>query len=206
MNKRRIWRLLALLFAFSLVAAACGDSDSDSESTEAGDETETTAADSGDDMSEEEDDSSIGGGVTQEELDDAANATTTTESEVIEAIDESTLDGIFEAADLRRAETVAELTAGIEAGDYGVGDDGVLRGPAGFEVSISDCPADWSDTTGITDTEIRIGHTTAQSGNLAAYGNIALGWDNYNQWVNENGGVGGLDITLITKDLSLIHI
>ena len=200
MNKRRIWRLLALLFAFSLVAAACGDSDSDSESTEAGDETETTAADSGDDMSEEEDDSSIGGGVTQEELDDAANATTTTESEVIEAIDESTLDGIFEAADLRRAETVAELTAGIEAGDYGVGDDGVLRGPAGFEVSISDCPADWSDTTGITDTEIRIGHTTAQSGNLAAYGNIALGWDNYNQWVNENGGVGGLDITLITKD------
>ena len=199
MNQRRIWRLLALLFAFSLVAAACGDSD-DGDSTSAGDETGTTAADSGDEMSEEEEDGSIGGGVTQEELDDAANATTTTESAEIEAIDESTLEGIFEAAALRRAEAVAELTAGIESGEYGVGDDNVLRGPGGFEVDLSTCPADWSDTGGLTDGEIRIGHTTAQSGNLAAYGNIAVGWDAYLSWVNENDPVGGRNMVLITKD------
>ena len=198
MTKRRLWRLLALLFAFSLVAAACGDSD-DGDSTTAGEETDTTAAEGGGDE-EGEGDGSIGGGVTQEELDEAANATTTTESEAVQAIDESTLDGIFAAAEQRRAELVADLSAKIESGEYGVGDDNVLRGPGGFEIDMSTCPADWSDTTGITDSEVRIGHTTAQSGNLAAYGNIALGWDNYNQWVNANGGINGLDITLITKD------
>ncbi|MEM8905805.1 MAG: hypothetical protein AAGF02_19040, partial [Actinomycetota bacterium] len=42
-NKRSLLRLLALLLAFGLVAAACGDSDDDS-----GDgETETTEADAG---------------------------------------------------------------------------------------------------------------------------------------------------------------
>ncbi|HUG74232.1 MAG TPA: hypothetical protein VMM81_00955 [Acidimicrobiia bacterium] len=51
----------------------------------------------------------------------------------------------------------------------------MLVGPAGFEIDLSDCPADWSNTEGITDTEIRLGHTTAQSGNLAAYGDIAVG-------------------------------
>ena len=95
---------------------------------------------------------------------------------------------------------VDKITAKMDAGEWGVGDDGILRGPAGFEIDMNDCPADWSDTTGITDSEIRIGHTTAQSGNLAAYGNIAVGWDNYLQWVNANGGVAGRDVTLLVKD------
>ncbi|MFL3004371.1 MAG: hypothetical protein ACJZ4L_11775 [Candidatus Poriferisodalaceae bacterium] len=34
-----------------------------------------------------------------------------------------------------------ELTAKIEAGDCGVGDDGILRGPtAGFEIDLNECP------------------------------------------------------------------
>ena len=194
MTKRRIWRLLAVLFAFSLVAASCGDSDSDSGDTSAGDETDITAADSGETDTTE----ASTGGLTQDDLD---NQTTTTEAEAITAIDTSTLDGVFEAATARRDAAVAMLTAGIEAGDYGIGDDNVLRGPGGFEIDMSTCPADWSDTAGITDTEVRVGHTTAQSGNLAAYGNIALGWQNYFNWVNDNeGGVGGLDLTLIIKD------
>ncbi len=195
MTQSRLWRLLALLFAFSLVAAACGGGDSDD--TSAGEETEDTAAPSeGDD---EEDDSSIGGGLEQEDLEGEQTTTTVTEEEA--AIDTSTIEGVFEAAAVRRAGIVAELTAAIDSGEYGVGDDGILRGPAGFEIDMNNCPDDWSDTHGLTDSEIRIGHTTAQSGNLAAYGNIALGWDNYNQWINDNeGGVGGRDITLITKD------
>ena len=194
MNKRRIWRLLALLFAFSLVAAACGDSDSDSDSTSAGEEeTDTTAADAG--SGEEE----STGGLSEDDLE--AEQTTTTESEAITEIDTSTIEGVFEAADLRRQGTIDMLAAGIEAGDYGLGDDNVLRGPAGFEIDMSECPADWTDTGGVTDTEIRIGHTTAQSGNLAAYGNIALGWDNYNQWLNNNeDGIDGKELVLIVKD------
>ncbi len=197
MTQSRLWRLLALLFAFSLVAAACGGGDSDD--TSAGEETEDTAAPSEGESEEEEDDSSIGGGLEQEDLEGEQTTTTVTEEEA--AIDTSTIEGVFEAAAVRRAGIVAELTAAIDSGEYGVGDDGILRGPAGFEIDMNNCPDDWSDTHGLTDSEIRIGHTTAQSGNLAAYGNIALGWDNYNQWINDNeGGVGGRDITLITKD------
>jgi branched-chain amino acid transport system substrate-binding protein len=194
MTKRRLWRLLAMLFAFSLVAAACGGGDSDS--TEAGEETEETAAPA--EAEGESEDDSIGGGLTQDALD--SEQTTTTESEAIAAIDTSTIEGVFEAAALRRAEMVADLTAGIESGDYGVGDDNVLRGPGGFEIDLSTCPDDWDNTGGITDSEIRVGHTTAQSGNLAAYGNIAVGWEAYANWVNENDPIDGKNVVLVVKD------
>ncbi|MCP5027305.1 MAG: ABC transporter substrate-binding protein, partial [Actinomycetia bacterium] len=92
------------------------------------------------------------------------------------------------------------LTAGIEAGDYGVGDDNILRGPGGFEIDMSTCPADWSDTEGIGDT-LKIGYTTALSGNLAAYGNIGAGWEAYLDYVNDaHGGIGGVPFELIIKD------
>ena len=40
-------------------------------------------------------------------------------------------------------------------------------GPAGFTIDLSKCPAGWSDTEGLTDTEIKIGETGAASGPLA---------------------------------------
>ncbi len=222
MTKRRVWRLLALLFAFSLVAAACGGDDDADESGVGETETETTAAPSeGEEMDddemmaeEDEDEGATGalGGAAAEEDIEAAVAGETDDEEMSDEemaeeemmFDRSTLEGVFEEAAARRAKTVAELTEMIEAGEYGVGDDGILRGPAGFEIDISACPDDWSDTTGITDSEVRIGHTTAQSGNLAAYGNIAYGWENYFNWMNENDPimVGGSprDLVLIVKD------
>ena len=217
MTKRRMWRLLALLFAFSLVAAACGGGDSDdSDSGTAGEtETETTAAASEDDsMAEEDDEGATGalGGAADEEDIEAAVAGEADDDEADEDMaedeemmfDRSSLEGIFAEAAAKRAATVASLTEMIEAGEYGVGDDGILRGPEGFEIDISACPDDWSNTTGITDSQIRIGHTTAQSGNLAAYGNIGYGWENYFDWLNENDPimVGGSprDLTLIIKD------
>ena len=225
MTKRRMWRLLALLFAFSLVAAACGGGDDDADDGGAGEtETETTAAASEDEameeeMEEDEDEGATGalGGAAAEEDIEAAVAGETEEEEMTEEemaeeemaeeemmFDRSTLEGIFDEAAARRAKAVATLTEKIEAGEYGVGDDGILRGPADFEIDMSLCPDDWSDTTGITDSQVRIGHTTAQSGNLAAYGNIAHGWENYFNWINENDPimVGGSarDLTLIVKD------
>ena len=220
MTKRRLWRLLALLFAFSLVAAACGGGDDDADDSSGGEtETETTAAASDDEemadeemAEEDEEQSSLGGAASEEDIEAAVSGETDDEEmsdeEMMEEeemmFDRSTLDGIFEEAAARRAKTVAELTEKIEAGEYGVGDDGILRGPAGFEIDISACPSDWSNTTGITDSQVRIGHTTAQSGNLAAYGNIAYGWENYFNWLNENDPitVGGSarDLVLVVKD------
>ena len=49
-RKNALWRLLALLFAFSLVAAACGDDD---DSTDAGSD-DSTEEESSDDSMEEE--------------------------------------------------------------------------------------------------------------------------------------------------------
>ena len=120
------------------------------------------------------------------------------------APDLTTIEGVFAQATSHRKKIVKELTAKINAGTYGINRANVLRGPAGFSIDLDDCPSGWSDATGITDTQIRIGHTTAQSGNLAAYGNIAYGWENYFNWINENDPimVGGSprDLTLIIKD------
>ncbi len=112
---------------------------------------------------------------------------------------------IFRLARERRERIVNELTAKINAGEYGIGADGVLRGPAGFEVDLRACPADWNNTGGITGSQIRIGHTTAQSGALAAYGNIAVGWNNYLNWVNENDPLtfpdgSTRDVVLVVRD------
>lgn len=114
--------------------------------------------------------------------------------------DEAALESIFDTAADERAKIVARLTGKINAGSYGVNQNNVLRGPAGFKIDLDDCPSDWSDTTGITDTEIRIGQTLPQSGNLAVYDNVRVGMGNYFDWVNENDPVAGRQLTLVTKD------
>ncbi len=199
MTKRRLWRLLALFFAFSLVAAACGSDDDDASDSDV--DTQTTAAtdsdsDSSSDSSSDSDDSS--------DDDDMSEVTEVDVPPVPTNPDRSTLEGIFEEAAARRANIVATLTNGIASGEYGVGADNVLRGPGGFEVDLSTCPDDWDNANGITDSEIRIGHTTAQSGNLAAYGNIAVGWETLLDWINENDPiqVDGSDreLVLLVKD------
>jgi branched-chain amino acid transport system substrate-binding protein len=196
--RRNLLRLLAVLFAFALVAAACGGSDDDGDSSSGGSKTDTTASSSED----EGEDTSLGGGLSQDDVEKAAEGDSA-EEEVDEdapTFDRSTLEGVWEEAAYNRQQMVDKITAKMDAGEWGVGDDNILRGPAGFEIDLNDCPSDWSNTTGITASEVRIGHTTAQSGNLAAYGNIAVGWDNYLQWINTNGGIAGLDVTLLVKD------
>ena len=76
----------------------------------------------------------------------------------------------------------------------------MLRGPAGFRIDLDDCPSGWSDTAGITETQIRIGYSSAQSGSLGAYGSVGTGMANYFEWVNANDPVAGRQIVLISKD------
>lgn len=100
--------------------------------------------------------------------------------------DRSSMEGILAEAAARRAAAVADITANIRAGKYGVGGDNVLRGPAGFRIDLDECPHDWSDTTGITASRIRIGFPLVQTGNLGRYSGISDGMENYFDWVNEN--------------------
>ncbi len=100
--------------------------------------------------------------------------------------DRSTIDGILAEAAARRAAAVADITANIRAGKYGIGVDNVLRGPASFRIDLNECPYDWSDTTGITASRIRIGHTAPHTGTLRPLLDISVGMENYFDWVNEN--------------------
>lgn len=192
---RGILRLLAVLFAFVLIATACGDSDSDSDS-----ETQTTTGED-DTPSTTEADEGSGGKV---DADDAFATTTsgvdaTTTTAV--AAEPEDLDGLLALWASERQRIVDRITEKVDAGEWGIGDDNILRGPAGFQIDLNDCPSDWSDTAGLTDTEIRHGNTTVKSGSLAAYGAINDGQVALFDWVNENeGGVDGRNMVVITRD------
>ena len=53
---------------------------------------------------------------------------------------------------------------------------------------------------GVTDTEIKLGHTNPYSGNLSAYGAIGKAIAAYWNMVNANGGINGRRINFITYD------
>ncbi len=112
--------------------------------------------------------------------------------------DEAPLEGLAAQQTISRARSVRELAAGIEAGIYGVGKDNVLRGPGGFEVSLENCPPFWSESEGITSDEIRIGHTTALTGDWSTNRNVTDGFESYLDWVNEHDPirVGGTPRTI----------
>ncbi len=179
----KLTKILSLLFALALVASACGGSDDDEGSSE------------GDTEAGEEE--AAGGGIDDDAAAEAIAGSSTTEP----ADDGDTAEaaGSIEELEAQWAEQRAAVVEVLSSDDYGVGDDNILRGPGGFEVDLNECPADWSDTAGL-DGSILIGHTTAQSGNLASYGNIAAGMEAYFDYVNANGGIGGLDLELIVKD------
>ena len=190
-------RLLALLFAFSMIAAACGsDSDSDSSSSDASSSSSEAA-----EAEEEEEDT--GGTLSQDAIEKAVSGEDDGAEEEVASdcpVDRSTVEGIFAEADCGRDEIIAMITAKMEAGEWGVNSDNHLIGPSGMEVDLNACPADWSDTTGLTDTQLRFGQTTVQSGNLAAYGNLSLGMQIWFDYVDSLDVLSGRDIEFIIKD------
>lgn len=86
------------------------------------------------------------------------------------------------------------------SGDTGDGGSGDTGEAGGFAISTDDCDS-YEPTKGVTDTEILIGSSFAQSGLYAAYADISKGWTAYFDYVNEEkGGVNGRKVTFVTKD------
>lgn len=56
------------------------------------------------------------------------------------------------------------------------------------------------DTTGVTDTEVKIGTYFAKTGPAAAYFPIVQAWQAYFDDVNKNGGINGRKLTFIVDD------
>ncbi|MEO2138594.1 MAG: hypothetical protein ABGW68_00855, partial [Gammaproteobacteria bacterium] len=173
-SKGGFYRLVIALLAMFMIAAACGGGD---DALSGSDAAQATASDSGGDDAEEDEGEDEGGGLSQDAVEKAVSGDA--EEEEVDAdaptFDRSTLDGIWEEAAYNRQLMIDEITEKVNAGEWGVGDDNVLRGPTGYEIDLNGCPGDWSNTQGVSDSELRLGHTLVQSGNLAAYGNITHG-------------------------------
>ncbi|MDH4144389.1 MAG: ABC transporter substrate-binding protein [Acidimicrobiia bacterium] len=72
----------------------------------------------------------------------------------------------------------AAVVKKIKDNGWGLQDDGVtVTGPEGFTIDLSECPAGWSNTEGVSDTEVKIASHTPFSGTLADAGNINKGAD-----------------------------
>jgi branched-chain amino acid transport system substrate-binding protein len=98
-------------------------------------------------------------------------------------------------------------TAATGPGSEDAGSDGVetpaegeLEIAEGVTLDTSDCPSDWSDTAGITDTEIRLGISLAESGPFATFGPIDDGMRAYYEHLNETDPIDGKDIVLEGRD------
>ncbi len=87
----------------------------------------------------------------------------------------------------------------IVSGGYGVGEDGILRGPGGLAVDLSVCPASW-ETEGVEADLIRLGFVAPNTGGNLIGPNPTYGASAYLEAVNQAGGVDGRAI-----DLSVEH-
>ncbi|MPY93850.1 MAG: ABC transporter substrate-binding protein [Acidimicrobiia bacterium] len=145
--KRGLRRALfgAVLAATSVAAASCGGGDGDGVTSGTIDE-------------------GVRAGV-----DEQLGGNTTGSGAAAPATEAKTMADLEEIWAAERAAVVEK----IKANGWGIDAAGTtVTGPEGFTIDLSKCPAGWSNTEGLTDTEIKIGHTTAQSGTLADSGNI----------------------------------
>lgn len=114
----------------------------------------------------------------------APSATTTTLPQSLEQ---------WEAlADQQRAAIVAR----IEDNGWGKSPDGTtVTGPEGFTIDLTTCPAGWSETEGLTDTTIKIGHTGwwIMGGGVRDLGSTAEDGNPYIQWARQTLAASGID-------------
>ena len=77
----------------------------------------------------------------------------------------------------------------------------MTAGAAAAMAVVARRPAAAADTTGVTATEIKIGHTNPYSGPASAYSSLGkLEQAYFNKMVNEQGGVAGHKINFISLD------
>jgi ABC-type branched-subunit amino acid transport system substrate-binding protein len=82
----------------------------------------------------------------------------------------------------------ADIVKRIKDNHWGKSADGTkVTGPEGFTIDLTKCPPNWSDTEGVSDTEVKIGATGALSGPQADYGNIMRGGDALMQYYGKKG-------------------
>ncbi len=178
MRRSRSRVLTAVLSGLALVAAACGGDDG-------GGETAT--------------DQTIDTGVADEVASQLTSTTVAGATTTTAAVAPTSIEQWMKLWETERAAIVKK----IKDGKFGLSADGkTLTGPGDFKVDLSKCPAGWNNLEGVTDTEIKIGHTTAQSGTLADYGNIARAMDVL--WAYQNNNGGWKDSTGKTRKLTMI--
>ena len=99
-------------------------------------------------------------------------------------------------------EETADTTEEMAEGEVGSIVDGVAIGTSGFTIDTNECPSGWSNTQGVTDDEVLMGHSYVFSGALAAYGATSDGmkaWFEYQSTENPDA-YGGRTVKLISKD------
>ncbi len=183
---------LPVVLALALVASACGVLGSDEGGTESGATTPAPAAPSADPGAVAGQSAEVAGG---DGATDAAAGDPAAQPGGAGTGEPASIADL----EARWAERRAAAVNRIRSEGYGVDDDGLLIGPGGFELDLGACPADWSDSAGVGDS-IRVAYTTARSGNLAPYGYVADGMLAYFEYVNANGGIGGVPIELVIQD------
>ncbi|MET0459271.1 MAG: ABC transporter substrate-binding protein [Ilumatobacteraceae bacterium] len=168
-----------MAFVAALVVAACGDDDdgggSDATTAEGTAEPAGSAATEGTAASEET---------------TAPEGTTATANSA--ATDETTAGSEEGEGEAAEGVTPIDTTRfGLVDGIYKAGD---------FELDPADCPDDWDPMQGITDTDITFFSSLPMSGPVAGFGLIADGINSYFEYVNENGGIDGVNVHLEAKD------
>ncbi|MEL6983730.1 MAG: hypothetical protein AAFO29_15000, partial [Actinomycetota bacterium] len=156
-----------MLVAAAMLTASCGVLGSDDGGTESGAAIGSTAP-AGPEASTVDGGGDAVAGQVASSGDPAATDGTTGADPAAEA------PASIEELEASWAERRAAVVSRIRTEGYGVGEDGILTGPGGFQLDLDDCPAEWSDSAGVDDT-VRIAYTTARSGNLAVYGYVADG-------------------------------
>ena len=182
------WRwLVAVLAAASLLAAACGSS--------------------GDTSTAETEGAGSGGSTAGSTASTAAVEVTVPQS--AEYTGQAVADAAKLPKDLDGWEALWKtqrdaVVKRIKDNKWGVSADGkTLTGPEGFSVDLSACPDGWNSAEGLTDTEIKIGQTIAQSGTFAVAANYGKGQDAIFQYYNGKGGFA--DSTGKTRKVTYIQ-
>jgi len=171
----------ALLAGTALVAAACGGS-----------------GDGGDSATE----ATVDVGV-KDEVNKALNATTTSQAATATTVKRPT--SIDEWEKLWATERAAVVKR-IKDNKWGLQPDGkTVKGPEGFTIDLNKCATGWSNTEGLSDTEVKITNHAPYSGTLADAGNIAKGANAIFKYYNDKGGIKDSSgktrkINLVSKD------
>ncbi|MEZ5231682.1 MAG: ABC transporter substrate-binding protein [Acidimicrobiales bacterium] len=152
---KTIRRGIAAAAGLLLVASACGGDDGAGDDVAAG----TTQPN---EVAEEVNKIDLGGTTSTT----AGASDTTTKAPAAYPSTMQEWEALWEEERAAVVERITENGWGLQA------DGKTVTGPEGFTIDLSQCAAGFSNTEGITDTEIKIGSHTALSGTLADGGNI----------------------------------